>query len=233
MSFYASTREEYQSRSIRFEATPFFSGSMPEVLAAASSNPSKQKVLLFPITTSTFYLIMCCWRLMKVVLQCQNQDALRSALWEPTTSQNWAGSKPPKRAHSVFSPNSAEVRFSAFGNVCSRQSRSPRSTRQVKASQAPARAPATYWRISTMDLAAPADGESLMEGGSDAAVQGMRLEAIALRSSHRHCRAGKANSDSNSGSSRRSCSRAHVRNQYLFSCHWQSLSLCYRVVVYE
>ena len=43
--------------------------------------------------TSTFCLFMCCQRLMKVVLQCQNQDALRSALRRPATSQNNAGSK--------------------------------------------------------------------------------------------------------------------------------------------
>ena len=39
---------------------------------------------------------------MKVVLRCQNKDALRSALWEPATSQNLAGSKPPKSPRSVF-----------------------------------------------------------------------------------------------------------------------------------
>ena len=45
---------------------------------------------------------MCCQRLVKVVLQCQNQDALRSALRRPATSQNNAGSKHPDRPRSVF-----------------------------------------------------------------------------------------------------------------------------------
>ena len=39
---------------------------------------------------------------MKVVLQCQNQDALRSAHRRPATSQNNAGSKHPDRSRSVF-----------------------------------------------------------------------------------------------------------------------------------
>ena len=52
--------------------------------------------------TSTFCLFMCCQRLMKVVFQCQNQDALRSALRRPATSQNNAGSKHPDRPRSVF-----------------------------------------------------------------------------------------------------------------------------------
>ena len=34
------------------------------------------------------------WRLMKIVLQCQNQDDLRSASWAPATSQNNAGFNP-------------------------------------------------------------------------------------------------------------------------------------------
>ena len=42
------------------------------------------------------------WRLTKVILRGQNQDALRSALWGPATSQNLAGSKPPKSPRSVF-----------------------------------------------------------------------------------------------------------------------------------
>ena len=45
---------------------------------------------------------MCSQRLMKVVLRCQNLDALRSALWGPPTSQNNAGFKPPKSYRSVF-----------------------------------------------------------------------------------------------------------------------------------
>ena len=49
---------------------------MSRVLAAALSKPSKEKVLLFPITTLTFCIFMCSKRLMKVVLWCQNQDAL-------------------------------------------------------------------------------------------------------------------------------------------------------------
>ena len=49
-----------------------------------------------------FCLFMCCQRLMKVVLQCENQDALRSALRRPATSQNNAGSKHPDRPRSVF-----------------------------------------------------------------------------------------------------------------------------------
>ena len=53
ISFYASTRDGHQSRSIRFEATPSLEIGMSRVVAAASS-PSKQTVLLFPITTSTF-----------------------------------------------------------------------------------------------------------------------------------------------------------------------------------
>ena len=84
---YASTRDRHQSRSICFEATPFLEIGMSRVLAAALSNPSKQKVITFPITTSTFRLFMCSLRLMKVVLRCQTQDSLRSALWEPATFQ--------------------------------------------------------------------------------------------------------------------------------------------------
>ena len=45
---------------------------------------------------------MCSWRLMRVVLQCQNQDGLRSALWGPATYQDLAGSRPPKSPRSVF-----------------------------------------------------------------------------------------------------------------------------------
>ena len=59
-------------------------------------------VLLFPITTSTFCLFMCTLRLMEVVLRCQNQDALRSALCGPATSQNNAGFRPPLSPRSVF-----------------------------------------------------------------------------------------------------------------------------------
>ena len=39
---------------------------------------------------------------MKVVLRGQNQDVLGSARWEPATSQNLAGSRPPKSPRSVF-----------------------------------------------------------------------------------------------------------------------------------
>ena len=60
------------------------------MLAAALLKPSKQKDFLSPITTSTFCFFMCSWRLMKVVLRFQNQDALGSALWEPATSQKLA-----------------------------------------------------------------------------------------------------------------------------------------------
>ena len=52
--------------------------------------------------TSIFCLFMCCQRLMKVVLQCQNQEALRSALRRPATSQNNAGSKTPHSPRSLF-----------------------------------------------------------------------------------------------------------------------------------
>ena len=45
MRFYACTREVYQTRSIRFEATIILRGSMPGVLAAASSKPLKQSVI--------------------------------------------------------------------------------------------------------------------------------------------------------------------------------------------
>ena len=44
---------------------------------------------------------------MKVVLQCQNQDALRSALRRPATSQNNTGSQHPNRPRSVFRQNIA------------------------------------------------------------------------------------------------------------------------------
>ena len=43
---------------------------------------------------------MCSERLMKVILQCQNRDALR--LRRPATSQNIAGSKHPHSPNSVF-----------------------------------------------------------------------------------------------------------------------------------
>ena len=52
--------------------------------------------------TSTFCLFMSSERLMKVVLPCQNQDALRSALRRPATSQNNAGSDHPNCQRSVF-----------------------------------------------------------------------------------------------------------------------------------
>ena len=50
-----------------------------------------QGFFLSPITTTRFCFFMCSWRLMKVVSRCQNLDALRSALWEPATSQNLTG----------------------------------------------------------------------------------------------------------------------------------------------
>ena len=92
MSFYACTRGGHQSRSRHSGSTPFLKRSMVGVLAAALSNPSKQVVLLFP-TTSTFCLYMCSQRLIKFVLQCQNQDALArsfSELGGIQTSQNGA-----------------------------------------------------------------------------------------------------------------------------------------------
>ena len=72
---------------------------------------SPQKLLLFPITTSTCCLFMCCQRLMNVVLQCQNQDAFRSALRRPATSQNNAGLKHPDRPRSVFRQDSSTANY--------------------------------------------------------------------------------------------------------------------------
>ena len=43
---------------------------------------------------SFFCLYMCSWRVIKFVLQCQNQDALGSAFRGPQTSQNMAGENP-------------------------------------------------------------------------------------------------------------------------------------------
>ena len=51
---------------------------------------------------------MCSQRLMKFVLRCQNQDALRSALGRPATSQTNAGSQPPV-ARAAYSAKSASV----------------------------------------------------------------------------------------------------------------------------
>ena len=48
---------------------------------------SKQKVLLFPITMSTFCFFMCYVRLMKVVIWCQNQDAWKCALGARNVSE--------------------------------------------------------------------------------------------------------------------------------------------------
>ena len=79
---------------------------MSIVPVAALSKSSKQKVLF---TTSTPCLFMCSWRVMKVVLQFQNQDALRSAPWGPATSPNVAGSKPPKSPHNVFRQQTAHL----------------------------------------------------------------------------------------------------------------------------
>ena len=39
---------------------------------------------------------------MKVVLQCQNQEALGSALWGLQLLRTWRGPNPPKTAHRVF-----------------------------------------------------------------------------------------------------------------------------------
>ena len=52
--------------------------------------------------TPTSIPFMCSSRLMKFILPCQNQDALRSAFRRPATSQNNAGSKHPNRPRSVF-----------------------------------------------------------------------------------------------------------------------------------
>ena len=46
ISFYTCTRDGHQSRSIRFEATRILRCSMPRVLAAASSKPLEQSVII-------------------------------------------------------------------------------------------------------------------------------------------------------------------------------------------
>ena len=79
---------------------------MSRVLAAALSKPSQQKVLLFPITTSTSCLFMCSERLTKVVSRCQKPSRLTgSAPWEPAISQNLAGFKPPLSPAQRIPPN--------------------------------------------------------------------------------------------------------------------------------
>ena len=108
--FYPSTRDGHQSRSIRFEATPFLDIGMSRVPTAALSNPSKQKILLFPITTSTFCLFMCSQRLMKVVLRCQNQDG------SPQRLRTWRS----KNHHCVCAAYSANP--SIVTSICKRSS---------------------------------------------------------------------------------------------------------------
>ena len=50
---------------------------------------------------------------MKVVLLCQNQDPLRSALRRPATSQNLAGYKPAKTARQTSALDIDEVLIGA------------------------------------------------------------------------------------------------------------------------
>ena len=99
----------------QYALTSFFeqkSIKMPRVLATALTNPSKQKDFLFPITTSTFCPSMCSHRLMKVVLRCQSQDALRSALLGPQLLRIWRFENHPKaRAANSASLEQLRVRI--------------------------------------------------------------------------------------------------------------------------
>ena len=74
----------------RWSNTIFLEVGLSRVLVAASSKPSNRKVLS-TITTSTFCLFMCSWRLMKIDLRCQNPAAFTSALWGPQLLRTYGG----------------------------------------------------------------------------------------------------------------------------------------------
>ena len=65
VSFYASTRDGHRSRSIRFEATPFGNRNVKSAGGQRCQiHRSKKSCCFQSITTSTFCLVMCSWRLM-------------------------------------------------------------------------------------------------------------------------------------------------------------------------
>ena len=63
------------------------------LLSGRMLKASPPKYVFFPLPLSSSNQTKCTQRLVEVVLRCQNQDALRSALWRPATPQHPQGLK--------------------------------------------------------------------------------------------------------------------------------------------